>query len=1497
MRRLVDYAVLAGFLSLLPSRSLGAQACTTDDPPCPPNAAPRLAMSAPPAPAGKRTVTVTISASDEYRVDPSTLSFKQNGTSRTLATEYFPPGVPTNIVGTVIITLSGTDSLSALSLYACDTATPVLCDTIYDTVAYVPAPPLSAVPQNLTRRFLGACAGCAPGLLGYATPTYMSLDMPRGAMLFFSVEQSQPVGFIQLDANINSSVVPQWISVRVWDPTLSNYITLSNGSTEAFFQGDTGVLRIAAQFSLASMGTGARTFTVYVKAKYASSESVTSMPVRVLTQNEVSSAYGHGWTVAGAERIHFVGDSLLIANGAGLLEYFTKVSCTGSPQVCSYTSPIGDLSTITQHAPIAGFDNATFTRTFPDGSTTVYLSTGLMRHKRDRFGNETKLVWTTLGSGATVVSSIIDPAGKTTTFAYAGSGGSTPKPYSLTSITLPDGRVSTFSVNGTSGDLTAIDDPDGVDALNVTYSDHRPTAWTPRGMGTFDATYDGVGQMATIQSPAVDSLGTGPRPVTTITSLRGRLLPAAGQGTTSSSLASKSKLHADSAYVMVAAQSGAKVRTWGHRSGGASRVETLDAAGKKLVERWTYTAGDLLESHINARNGVTVNTWTGGLLESSLDGTSGVFTELFYGPYAQSSEVKVNGVTMQKAFFTGSNALYPDSVRSDTAHVTKFTWDSRGRPLTVRPSSTELSTMAYQSTGFLNTQSVTVAVTGESNKVTSFTYNSRGLMQTTTDPTSRTSTVYRDVMNRDSVHIGSQGDTSRWTYNTTNRTVTFRDALANETKTKFNLLGWPIERTDPRTKVDRFVYDSLGNLITTVTRKGATISFVYDALGRILKQKWSGDSILFAYDTAGRWVSVKNSESTDTVYTDAEGRATQSVTVRGTQRFTVAYGYSGDGSLYRRAVAAGGGSSAVTWGPDTLITGTDAAMRLAYLQEFGGKATGFTYDKQERVSQITLPTNNTPSARVKRQLTYGNGGQVTLDKYVNASSITRAYPQYDELGRLLEIADSTSPATKHRLFTYDSRGRLASYADVERSTTWYCDIPEDELYCEENGYWINDETTIRSASYTYDGLGNRTDLSGLTTTGNRLVRFDGDSMTYDDGGFLTRRWKIAGGTDRRYYWSAIGQLDSVRVVGGALTNYGYDGWGRRVRKTVNGVSTGFLLDGDHVVTELGSTNQVAAHYTYYPGIDQPHSMRRSGKTYYFAYDLSGQVTALLDSVGTVVRTYIHSPLGEPISETGSVSNAIRSHGRAWDAEAGLYYNRARYYEPHSGRFVSEDPIGMRGGANLFAYAASDPVNGSDPSGLFPSPMEWIRRLASWMVDTFCTIVNCEPATMTGSGRPPLWTPYSDPAATSPSDRRYDPDLPGGIVQDFHPSQMLPRCFSEMYHLGAAVTSDLAFLAFQGAFATAKEVGVIDKLMWHMEKSQMGPRGIPFVYMTLHKKEYAPVSSVFIGSMMFSTGKGVYRGFNSEPFATVDALAYSVATNVPFARSLVRTGELYLCQAY
>jgi RHS repeat-associated protein len=68
---------------------------------------------------------------------------------------------------------------------------------------------------------------------------------------------------------------------------------------------------------------------------------------------------------------------------------------------------------------------------------------------------------------------------------------------------------------------------------------------------------------------------------------------------------------------------------------------------------------------------------------------------------------------------------------------------------------------------------------------------------------------------------------------------------------------------------------------------------------------------------------------------------------------------------------------------------------------------------------------------------------------------------------------------------------------------------------------------------------------------------------------------------------------------------------------------------------------------------------------------------------------------------GEVKQSYGFTGREWDKETGLYYYRARYYDPKGGRFISKDPIGFEGGdVNLYRYVGNDPVDWVDPSGLF-----------------------------------------------------------------------------------------------------------------------------------------------------------------------------------------------------
>ena len=97
---------------------------------------------------------------------------------------------------------------------------------------------------------------------------------------------------------------------------------------------------------------------------------------------------------------------------------------------------------------------------------------------------------------------------------------------------------------------------------------------------------------------------------------------------------------------------------------------------------------------------------------------------------------------------------------------------------------------------------------------------------------------------------------------------------------------------------------------------------------------------------------------------------------------------------------------------------------------------------------------------------------------------------------------------------------------------------------------------------------------------------------------------------------------------------------------------------------------------------------------------SGNVIGLLSASGlTVAAQYRYKPFGSLERNDQTVQNALRFQGRPFDAETNLYYFRARYYDPQLARFISEDPAGKAGGINAYTYAANDPINNGDPTGM------------------------------------------------------------------------------------------------------------------------------------------------------------------------------------------------------
>lgn len=151
-----------------------------------------------------------------------------------------------------------------------------------------------------------------------------------------------------------------------------------------------------------------------------------------------------------------------------------------------------------------------------------------------------------------------------------------------------------------------------------------------------------------------------------------------------------------------------------------------------------------------------------------------------------------------------------------------------------------------------------------------------------------------------------------------------------------------------------------------------------------------------------------------------------------------------------------------------------------------------------------------------------------------------------------------------------------------------------------------------------------------------------------------------------------------------------------------GIPAIYLYDGPNLLEEVDNSGNVSARYTDTTDVDEPLSELRGSATSYYQADELGSVTSLSNGAGAPTNTYTFDSFGKLTAPTGTLTNPFQYTGRESDQETGLYYYRARYYDPQSGRFVSEDPLGFGGGTNFFVYAENDPINLIDPTGLKPS---------------------------------------------------------------------------------------------------------------------------------------------------------------------------------------------------
>jgi RHS repeat-associated protein len=292
---------------------------------------------------------------------------------------------------------------------------------------------------------------------------------------------------------------------------------------------------------------------------------------------------------------------------------------------------------------------------------------------------------------------------------------------------------------------------------------------------------------------------------------------------------------------------------------------------------------------------------------------------------------------------------------------------------------------------------------------------------------------------------------------------------------------------------------------------------------------------------------------------------------------------------------------------------------------------------------------------------------------------------------LVGIASKLGATTIQNLSqTLNANGQVATTTDATGTTTYTHD-PDGRLVAVSG-------PGSASQSYIYDAAGNR--ISGPLSTSStynaadELTSDTGFNYTYDAEGQRTSRVDRSTGATTRYTYDGAKRLTSIQFPDGTTTTYTYDPLGRRLTVTAGGTTTGYVYDGVNARLEYGSSG-LTASYVGAGQVDQPLEMSRGGSAYYYLQNFQGSVTDLTNSTGSVAASYSYDAYGVPTSSPATVANPFTFTGREYDAKSGLYYNRARYYDPTTGSFTSQDSVSS---GQRYGYAGGDPVDFTDPSG-------------------------------------------------------------------------------------------------------------------------------------------------------------------------------------------------------
>jgi RHS repeat-associated protein len=372
---------------------------------------------------------------------------------------------------------------------------------------------------------------------------------------------------------------------------------------------------------------------------------------------------------------------------------------------------------------------------------------------------------------------------------------------------------------------------------------------------------------------------------------------------------------------------------------------------------------------------------------------------------------------------------------------------------------------------------------------------------------------------------------------------------------------------------------------------------------------------------------------------------------------------------------------------DSLLTASTIGDTQSYIQDNAGRLVGYYVGGNLKLSyQYDAAGNRTriiwPDTTFYVTTSYDALNRPTGIKELGTTDL--ATYAYDDLSRRATVTLGNGTTTT---YGYNNQSALSSLAHnlagTAQDNTW--------TYARNQAQEIVTNTTSNNA-YQWAGYANGT--RSYTANGlNQYTAATGATPAYDSNGNLS-----SDGT-WTYTYDPDNRLRSANKTGQTFV-LTYDGLDRLRRTVQNSVITAdWLYDGTDMVGEYASGSLVR-RYVHGPGIDEPlvwyEGSGTGSKTWLYA-DHQSSIAATANSAGTSTATYSYDPFGGPNVTTGI---RFRYTGQQWLQELGLYYYKARFYSPVLGRFLQTDPVGYQSDLNLYAYVENNPINRTDPPGLF-----------------------------------------------------------------------------------------------------------------------------------------------------------------------------------------------------